>query len=98
MGPDEQVAIIGKTVLEQAELQRDLAVMDKTLRDLSACFANFAKGLSLTTAESPVESIVIPDGVREYADLSKVVDLIRCRFATYHRLQNIRHLLKQMGV
>jgi hypothetical protein len=101
MSPDEQDAIIGKTVREKAALDRTLATLDKELRDLSTYFKDLHDQIRQRIAydsEPNPESIIIPPAVRKYADLSKLVSLLDERDNTNRQLQTTVSQLEKMGV
>ena len=101
MSPEEQDAIVGKTVREKAALERELATTDKLLKDIAAELITLAREIDEWTAPvlpAPGRSFGFHGTLQKYADVSKISELVKERTDTWRKLQDVISHLSAMGV
>jgi hypothetical protein len=99
MSPEERDAVVGRTIREKSDLQRDLAVTDKLLADVAADLRTLAVFISEQTAAIPSQSALPAlSALHKHADFSKIAGLLDERKKTANKLQSAITQLTAMGV
>ena len=102
MSPDEQDAIVGKTVREKADIERQLATTDKLLSDIATELLALAGEINewiAPVAPNPGRPFFASySTLHRYADFSKIVNLAHERRSASLKLRNVLSHLSAMGI
>ena len=96
----EKDAILGRAVREEKQLRSDLAAMDKQVSYITEALGEFKQEISrrVNPFHPDLTDLAIPSDLSAYADITRIVQLIRDRKALYEKLEEANRTLICLGV